>query len=100
MTLEEALKVMSREEVAEACEKRLYIDEIKALEAMYTIADDAVKKQIPLEPNRYSIGQATVFECPICKEMLILPKPFCGNCGHRINWKKVMANSPTKWAED
>lgn len=50
------------------------------------VAIQALEKQIPKKPKeRDCIGFDTL-SCPECKMALYLYKPYCDNCGQKIDW--------------
>ena len=52
----------------------------------FSVAINALEKQIPKKPKeRDCIGFDTLV-CPKCKMALYLYEPYCDNCGQKIDW--------------
>ena len=52
----------------------------------FSVAINALEKQIPKKPKeRDCIGFNTLV-CPVCKEALYLYEQYCDNCGQAIDW--------------
>ena len=52
----------------------------------FSVAINALEKQIPNKPKeRDHIGFNTLV-CPVCKGALYLYEPYCDNCGQKLDW--------------
>lgn len=94
MTEAEAIEILQEER--DWCQEPQYVK--RAL----TIAEEALKKQIPKKPFRLDykllIDAGWTYGCPNCKcacgqnkytdyEYIEAQEPFCGQCGQAIDWK-------------
>ena len=76
-------------------------EEINPLYAAYTVAIDAMEKQIPKKPKEY---EDKYYACPVCGNVLLhkwekYPEkltdkndglPYCLGCGQALDWREVM----------
>lgn len=68
-------------------------EEINPLYAAYTVAIDAMEKQIPKKPKEY---EDSCYLCPVCGNAVLYKGdkndgiPYCLGCGQALDWREVM----------
>lgn len=94
MTYEQAIKQLEDDALFKGAS-----EEINPLYAAYTVAIDAMEKQIPKKPKEY---EDKYYACPVCGNVLLhkwekYPEkltdkndglPYCLGCGQALDWRE------------
>jgi len=105
MKFEEAKRIVRLEDALEFCKKQSMLEQVVGKEEFkhYSVAADAIEKQIPTQPysrDLWELGTAEGYSCPCCGYDFPVNyfEPHCCKCGQAIKYKHK--DYPTEKGDD